>query len=191
MFRVPSAGGSMCGTDLNFKERIFVSIAWIPKATVQAALGGVLIGAAKDNDMGSDFELAGERHLALAFFSIVITAPIGAILTAWSGFKLLTQGERPAEQLPETEWGRRAYGHGKGMDHEKLHAVAETLKHGKTSHGAGSADIHRGVSQFESHDVLKAIEEYDKEHHHLEHEQENESDSSINSEAALHREWSL
>lgn len=190
-FRVPSAGAAMCGTPLTFKERCFVAIAWIPKATVQAALGGVLMGAAKDNELGSDFELAGERHLTLAFFSIVITAPIGAILTVWSGEKLLSKGEAPVEQLPESEWGRRAYGHGKGMDTDKLHQVAETLKHGKTSMGGSSADIHRGVSQFESHDVAKAIEDYDREHHHLEHEQENESDSLDSEEVALHRDWSL
>ena len=139
--------------------------------------------------MGDDFILAGERHLALAFFSIVITAPIGAILTVWSGEILLSQGEAPKEQLPETEWGRKAYGHGKGLESEKLHAIAETLKHQKSN--AESGDIYRGVSQFESHDVAKAIQDYDREHHHLEHEQENESDSDDSEEAALHRDWSL
>ena len=32
----------------NYKEKIFVSLAWLPKATVQAALGPVALGKAKE-----------------------------------------------------------------------------------------------------------------------------------------------
>jgi len=89
-FRAPSAALSMVGCKMNLREKAFVGIAWIPKATVQAALGGVVLGLANDNDLGEDFIVAGNRHIILAFFSIVITAPLGAILTAWSGTKLLS-----------------------------------------------------------------------------------------------------
>ena len=73
------------------------------KATVQAALGGVLLGSATDNDLDDDYVRAGERHIILAFFSIVITAPIGAILTAWTGLKLLTKSEKVEDELQEDE----------------------------------------------------------------------------------------
>ena len=102
-FRVPSAGLSMVGCRMNWKEKTFVAIAWIPKATVQAALGGVVLGIANDNGLSEEYILAGQRHIILAFFSIVITAPIGAILTAWSGTKLLTKDKHdtdPATALP-------------------------------------------------------------------------------------------
>ncbi|CAG7720688.1 unnamed protein product, partial [Allacma fusca] len=35
------------GSDFNKKEKIFVALAWIPKATVQAALGPVALDAAR------------------------------------------------------------------------------------------------------------------------------------------------
>jgi solute carrier family 9B (sodium/hydrogen exchanger), member 1/2 len=57
-------------TDLNWKERLFCVIAYIPKATVQAAMGAIplSLGVA-----------SGEIILAVAVLSILITAPIGAI----------------------------------------------------------------------------------------------------------------
>jgi len=95
--RFPSAMYSMVGANCNFKEKMFVAIAWMPKATVQAALGGVVLGLANDNDLGDEMVLAGERIIILAFFSIVLTAPLGAILTAFFGTKLLTLGDKPEE----------------------------------------------------------------------------------------------
>jgi NhaP-type Na+/H+ or K+/H+ antiporter len=58
-FRIPAAFTAMYGTNLNKKEKIFVAIAWMPKATVQAALGGVVLGIAEKEDLGSDFERYG------------------------------------------------------------------------------------------------------------------------------------
>ncbi|MBV1817105.1 cation:proton antiporter [Anaerosalibacter bizertensis] len=61
---------SLLGTDLNWKERLFCIISYIPKATVQAAIGGVplSLGVA-----------SGDVILAVAVLSILITAPLGAI----------------------------------------------------------------------------------------------------------------
>ena len=39
---------AVSGGDNNYREKIFVSLAWLPKATVQAALGPVALGKAKD-----------------------------------------------------------------------------------------------------------------------------------------------
>ncbi|WP_035571538.1 cation:proton antiporter [Halonatronum saccharophilum] len=55
---------------LNFKERIFCAVSYLPKATVQAAIGAVPLAAGVPS---------GELILALAVMSIVFTAPIGAI----------------------------------------------------------------------------------------------------------------
>lgn len=61
---------SLLGTSLNWKERLFCIISYIPKATVQAAIGGVplSLGVA-----------SGDVILAVAVLSILITAPLGAI----------------------------------------------------------------------------------------------------------------
>lgn len=58
------------GTDLNIKERIFCMIAYIPKATVQAAIGSIPLAAGVEG---------GSTILAIAVLSILITAPLGAI----------------------------------------------------------------------------------------------------------------
>ncbi|MEW9125090.1 MAG: cation:proton antiporter [Thermotaleaceae bacterium] len=55
---------------LNWKERLFCAIAYMPKATVQAAIGGIPLTAGI---------ATGDRILALAVMAIVITAPLGAI----------------------------------------------------------------------------------------------------------------
>ena len=39
---------AVSGGDNNYKEKIFVSLAWLPKATVQAALGPVALGKARE-----------------------------------------------------------------------------------------------------------------------------------------------
>ena len=61
---------SLIGTDLNWKERLFCIISYVPKATVQAAIGAVplSLGVA-----------SGDVILAIAVLSILITAPLGSI----------------------------------------------------------------------------------------------------------------
>lgn len=71
---------SLLGTDLNRKERLFCIISYIPKATVQAAMGAIplSLGVA-----------SGDVILAIAVLSILITAPLGAIAINASGPRLL------------------------------------------------------------------------------------------------------
>ncbi|WIV12958.1 cation:proton antiporter [Proteiniborus sp. MB09-C3] len=71
---------SLLGTDLNWKERLFCVIAYVPKATVQAAMGAVPLSLG----VGS-----GDVILAIAVLSILITAPLGAIGINISAEKLL------------------------------------------------------------------------------------------------------
>lgn len=61
---------SIVGTGLTAKEKIFCLISQLPKATVQAAIGGVPLA------MGLG---CGNVVLTMAVISIVITAPLGAI----------------------------------------------------------------------------------------------------------------
>ncbi len=72
---------SLLGTDLSFKERLFCIISYIPKATVQAAIGAVPLSIGAPS---------GELILALAVLSIVVTAPLGAIAIKAAGERILS-----------------------------------------------------------------------------------------------------
>lgn len=71
---------SLIGTELNKKEKLFCIFAYIPKATVQAAIGAIPLL------MGVE---SGDLILSLAVLSIIITAPLGAIAIKVSGERLL------------------------------------------------------------------------------------------------------
>lgn len=70
----------MIKTKLSFKERLFCMLAYIPKATVQAAIGGVPLA------MGLE---CGTVVLTIAVMAILITAPLGAFLIELTYKKLL------------------------------------------------------------------------------------------------------
>ncbi len=61
---------SLIGTNLNVKERIFCVISYIPKATVQAAMGALPLSLGV---------VSGDLILAISVLSILVTAPLGAI----------------------------------------------------------------------------------------------------------------
>ena len=69
-------------TPLNRKERLFTIFAYLPKATVQAAIGGIPLA------MGLS---CGSLVLSIAVLSILITAPLGAFLMDISYKKLLVK----------------------------------------------------------------------------------------------------
>ena len=66
-----SAGVALClvGTPLTWKERLFCMIAYLPKATVQAAIGSVPLAAGL---------ACGKIVLSVAVMAIVTAAPVGA-----------------------------------------------------------------------------------------------------------------
>ncbi|MGN0158374.1 MAG: cation:proton antiporter [Brotaphodocola sp.] len=68
-----AAGVFLCttGTNLNKKERLYCIIAYLPKATVQAAIGSVPLSLGLP---------CGNLVLSVAVIAILITAPMGAIL---------------------------------------------------------------------------------------------------------------
>jgi len=57
-------------TKLNMREKLFCAIAYLPKATVQAAIGGIPLAAGV---------AAGDTILIVAVLAIMITAPLGAM----------------------------------------------------------------------------------------------------------------
>ena len=69
-FRVSGVALSLINTELNRKERLFCMLAYMPKATVQAAIGAIPLS------MGLS---CGQTVLTVAVLSILITAPLGAI----------------------------------------------------------------------------------------------------------------
>jgi len=82
VFRIIGVFVCLIKTALNFKERLFCAIAYIPKATVQAAIGAIPLSAGL---------ACGQPILTCAVLAILITAPLGAIATDLSYKKLLTK----------------------------------------------------------------------------------------------------
>ncbi len=87
VFRAVGVSICMLGTVLNRKERLFCVIAYLPKATVQAAIGSVPLS------MGLP---CGQLVLSVAVLAILITAPLGAIGIDRTAGRLLVQ-ESPSD----------------------------------------------------------------------------------------------
>ncbi|GAB0098544.1 sodium/hydrogen exchanger 9B2 [Sergentomyia squamirostris] len=79
------------GDRLNWKEKIFVALSWSAKATVQAALGPV---AMKHSTSDEEKDWA-KKVLTICVLSIVLTAPLGAIMISITGTRLLTKTKLP------------------------------------------------------------------------------------------------
>ncbi len=80
IFRMLGVFVCMIKTKLNFKEKLFCMIAYMPKATVQAGIGSIPLS------MGLS---CGNIALTVAVLSILITAPIGAFIIDITYKKLL------------------------------------------------------------------------------------------------------
>ena len=76
---------SVAGGGFTTNERLFVALAWIPKATVQAAIGGLALDLARQGNEGADVIAYGNQVLTIAVLAIIVTAPIGALAIAWTG----------------------------------------------------------------------------------------------------------
>lgn len=81
LFRMSGVFLCLAGTDLTKKERLFCMIAYTPKATVQAAIGGIPLALRLS---------CGNLVLTVAVVSILLTAPLGAFCIENSYQKLLT-----------------------------------------------------------------------------------------------------
>lgn len=87
LFRMAGVWVCLFKTKLLFKERLFCMLAYMPKATVQAAIGSVPLS------MGLS---CGNIVLTVAVLAILITAPLGAFLIDLTYKKLLSRDEKPA-----------------------------------------------------------------------------------------------
>ncbi|GKX27543.1 potassium transporter [Vallitalea longa] len=80
VFRILGVNICLLKSKLNNKERLFCSIAYLPKATVQAAIGAIPLSAGVES---------GNTILTVAVLAIMITAPIGAMGIDFTHKKLL------------------------------------------------------------------------------------------------------
>jgi len=83
-----SIGTYICliGSSFSIKEKIFIVISYIPKATVQAAIGAAPLAAMKLAGMNT---APGEIILTVAVISILLTAPPGAWAISYAGNRVL------------------------------------------------------------------------------------------------------
>ena len=82
VFRMAGVFISLLGTDFKRNERLFTMMAYTPKATVQAAIGGIPLALGLS---------CGETVLTVAVLAIVLTAPLGAFAIDLSYKKLLNR----------------------------------------------------------------------------------------------------
>ncbi len=82
LFRMIGVYISLLNTQFSRKEKLFCMLAYTPKATVQAAIGAIPLSLGL---------ASGQQILTVAFLSILITAPFGAISIDNSYQKLLSR----------------------------------------------------------------------------------------------------
>lgn len=82
IFRMAGVYLCLLGTKLNTKEKVFCMLAYTPKATVQAAIGGLPLA------MGLE---CGNIVLTTSVIAIMVTAPLGAFAIDYTYRKLLRE----------------------------------------------------------------------------------------------------
>lgn len=92
VFRSAGTCLSLMGAGLTWKERLFCVVSFIPKATVQAALGAIPLASGV---------ASGEVILAISVLSIIITAPVGAVGIMLTGERALDHGEKLSSTFKE------------------------------------------------------------------------------------------
>jgi len=88
LFRSVGVIVSLLGSGLTLKEILYCDVAYFPKATVQAAVGAIPLAQGL---------LCGMMVLTTAVLSILITAPLGAILMDVTVKKCLKRSKNPRE----------------------------------------------------------------------------------------------
>lgn len=85
IFRMAGVFFCLIRSGLNPREKLFTAIAYLPKATVQAAIGSIPLSLGMS---------AGNTILTVAVLAILITAPLGALGIDFTHKKLLTRMEK-------------------------------------------------------------------------------------------------
>ncbi|RWS31925.1 mitochondrial sodium/hydrogen exchanger 9B2-like protein [Leptotrombidium deliense] len=86
------------GYDFNMKEKFFIALSWLPKATVQAAIGPVALDNARELNDTTSIKYA-TLVLTIAVISIFVTAPLGSMAITLSAPRLLSKSnqQKPIE----------------------------------------------------------------------------------------------
>ncbi|XP_061685894.1 sodium/hydrogen exchanger 9B2 isoform X2 [Syngnathoides biaculeatus] len=79
----------------NIREKLFISLAWMPKATVQAAIGSTALDMARIRQ-DKEMQKYGMDVLTVAVLSILLTAPVGALIIGLCGPCLLQKPKNSA-----------------------------------------------------------------------------------------------
>lgn len=86
---------------LTAREASLVCIAWLPKATVQAAVGGAALDLVHEQDFGAVAEERGRLVLTLSVLVILLTAPVGALgIAVFAPLWLSHDGAADSAEMP-------------------------------------------------------------------------------------------
>ncbi|PIO60603.1 hypothetical protein TELCIR_17897 [Teladorsagia circumcincta] len=106
-FRFIASFLAVFGTSFTMRERLFVAVAWLPKATVQnivlqAALAPVVLDMARSKGgIDPSYVDNGVVIFTIAVLSILITAPLGASLIRLATPLLLTKDQKSNKEAAE------------------------------------------------------------------------------------------
>ncbi|XP_045612006.1 sodium/hydrogen exchanger 9B2 [Procambarus clarkii] len=87
--RVTTSFLVVMGASFTIWERLFIAIAWLPKATVQAAIGSQALDYVREHQGDAVDVTRGQQVVTIAVLSILATAPIGAAIIKITGPRFL------------------------------------------------------------------------------------------------------
>ena len=103
LFRLLTAFFAVSWTELSVKEKIFVSFSWIPKATVQAAIGSYALAVAVERDAEESVREYSRTIVTVAVLIILVSAPLGSLLMYFTAPFLLDKVEPAHCHLTQEE----------------------------------------------------------------------------------------
>ncbi|CAL8127012.1 unnamed protein product [Orchesella dallaii] len=94
LFRCITAFTVVSCAGFSAKERLFIALSWIPKATVQAALAPLVLTRAADSH-NENVARNATLVVNIAILAVLITAPLGSVLISFTGPRLLMKNTAP------------------------------------------------------------------------------------------------
>ncbi|PAA47344.1 hypothetical protein BOX15_Mlig031303g3, partial [Macrostomum lignano] len=91
LLRMVASFIAVTGAGFTVRERFFIPFAWLPKATVQAAIGPAVLDTAYRTGAGPEAQAMGAQILTVSVLAIVLTAPLGALLISLLAPRLLSR----------------------------------------------------------------------------------------------------
>jgi len=82
------------GGKFSDRQSLFISLAWLPKATVQAAIGGTALARFQYNNSSEAYLSASKDIVTIAVLSILVTAPLGAFLIKLLAPRLISEKDK-------------------------------------------------------------------------------------------------